>query len=139
MPRAMLSRFPRLPTRKTLRFVPTVLFLHIIILFILKISATTTDILVEVTGDSIPTLREVMNELIGSLFKVSVELDADEADDPNLVEANNSLVKKIKGEEGPGTVLLEPVVVETAEGGQLLVKYPARIDLQLDGVDVMFE
>lgn len=94
----------------------------------------------EVTGDSIPTLREVMNELIGSLFKVTVEPDADDADDPDLVAPNNSLVKKAKGEEGAaaGTLLLEPVVAVTAETGQLLIKYPAHIDLQFDGIDVEY-
>lgn len=91
----------------------------------------------EVTGEAIPVCRQVMNELIVSLFKVTVEPD-EEDNDPALVEANNSLVKKVKG-ENVATLLVEPVVVESSDGGSLIVKYPTRIDLQSNHIQVEFD
>ena len=74
-----------------------------------------------------PTCREVMNELINQFL--SIEFPSEES------ESKVDTIIAAKPDGSAASLLIEPVVVETAEG-ELVVKYPAKIDLQLDNVQV---
>lgn len=76
---------------------------------------------IEVTGESIPTCRMVMNELIHSLIMATIMDDDGETSVPVFI--NNEMI-------------IEPVVCELTDiantQNELLVKYPAKIDLQFE-------
>lgn len=82
---------------------------------------------IEVTGESIPTCRTVMNELIHS-FLVANIMDDDGETIPLF--ANNEMI-------------IEPVICELTDiastQNELLVKYPAKIDLQFEDVQIINE
>ncbi|KAI2805269.1 B3/4 domain [Blomia tropicalis] len=92
-----------------------------------KISAETRDVFVEVTGQSVPTCREVMNELINQFLSIEVSTESESGKLESIIP--------VKPDGSNGSLIIEPVVVETVEG-ELVVKYPAKIDLQLDNVQV---
>jgi len=92
-----------------------------------KISATTTDVFVEVTGESVPTCRAVINELINQFLSIEAQSEEGESKMDTLIPP--------KADGSAGSLIVEPVVVETAEG-ELIVKYPSKIDLQFDNVQV---
>lgn len=81
----------------------------------------------EVTGQSVPSCREVMNELIKQFLLIEAQSEESETTMETIVPA------KQDGTEG--SLLIEPVVVETVEG-ELVVKYPAKIDLQIENFNV---
>ncbi|XP_075589201.1 leucine-rich repeat-containing protein 47 [Dermatophagoides farinae] len=86
-----------------------------------KIGANTKSMFIEVTGESIPTCRMVMNELIHSLIMATIMDDDGETSVPVFI--NNEMI-------------IEPVVCELTDiantQNELLVKYPAKIDLQFE-------
>lgn len=77
-----------------------------------------------------PSCREVMNELINQFL--TIEAPSEEV---NLQNTTVDSLVRPKEDGTAGSLLIEPVIVETAEG-ELVVKYPAKIDLQLDNVQV---
>ena len=93
----------------------------------MQISSNTSDVFVEVTGESVPTCREVMNELINQFL--SIEFPSEES------ESKMDTIVAPKPDGTSASLLIEPVVVETVEG-ELVVKYPAKIDLQFDNLQV---
>nr|XP_027196002.1 leucine-rich repeat-containing protein 47-like [Dermatophagoides pteronyssinus] len=92
-----------------------------------KIGPNTKSMFIEVTGESIPTCRTVMNELIHS-FLVANIMDDDGETIPLF--ANNEMI-------------IEPVICELTDiastQNELLVKYPAKIDLQFEDVQIINE
>lgn len=78
---------------------------------------------VEVSGESIPTCRKVMDELIKSIISA------------NVIEDDGNLIKMFPNDQ----MFIEPVLVEMADTRQLLLKYPSRIDLQFDHIRVINE
>ena len=108
----------------------------ILIAFFFQISATTKDVFVEVTGESVPVCREVMNELIKQFL--SIEAPPEEDEDEKLAGGDRpmqTIIRRNGGAKSDGPLIIEPVIVETMEG-ELIVKYPSKIDLQLDNVKV---
>lgn len=95
-----------------------------------KIAANTTDVFVEVTGLSVPVCREVMNELIKQFLLIEAESSEEESGTTTM-----ETIVPAQQDGTAGSLLIEPVVVETVEG-ELVVKYPAKIDLQFDNYTV---
>lgn len=80
----------------------------------------------EVTGQSVPSCREVMNELIKQFLLIEAQSEESET---------METIVPLKEDGTEGSLLIEPVVVETVEG-ELQVKYPAKIDLQIENFNV---
>lgn len=95
----------------------------------------------EVTGESVPTCRQVMNELIESLINLTVESDTGAT--LNLFNSSKQNVLGLDGKvSSSGSdvahMLIEPVTVTIQDSGELVVKYPSRIDLSFENVQVNF-
>jgi hypothetical protein len=90
----------------------------------------TKDILLEVTGESVPTCRKVMDALLHSMLKLGINYDSNNSE--NNTESNDSnrpLIPKLK------SLTVEPVKVVDSEG-KLYVQYPSRVDLFFDDIEV---
>jgi len=93
-----------------------------------RINSNTKNVFVEVTGISIPICREVMNEFIRSIIDLDVKDDESE-----------EVVHMVHLDGDKQTLFIEPVVVHGLEDDQLIVKFPAKIDLQFDDVNMIIE
>lgn len=82
-----------------------------------KISEETKDLFLEVTGESQPTCKKVMDSLIHGMLKLGLGADCKDKNDAPL----------------PNTLQLEPVKVVDPEG-KLYVVYPSKVDLIFDDI-----
>ena len=83
----------------------------------------TKNLLLEVTGDSQPTCKKVMDALVHGMLKQGVGA--------GHVSVTDAVVQ-------PHLLQLEPVRVTDAEG-KLYVVYPSRVDLIFDDINVIRE
>lgn len=96
-----------------------------------KITEETKDILLEVSGESVPTCRKVMDALLHGMLKLGLCRSPIVNSEKNNSEA---------AEETPflKRLSVEPVKVVDLEG-KLYVQYPSRTDLQFEDIDVKRE
>lgn len=81
----------------------------------------------EVTGQSQPTCKKVMDSLVHGMLKIGIgEEKLDNGIKPNNVEYS------------PRMLVLEPVKVVDPEG-KLYVVYPSKVDLLFDDIKVARE
>lgn len=79
-----------------------------------------------------------MNELIDCL--INLEVEGDSGVTLNLYNSSKVNVLNLDGklatDDKKVHMVIEPVKVVTAENGELIVKYPTKIDINLDNVNV---
>lgn len=90
----------------------------------------TKNLLLEVTGDSQPTCKKVMDALVHSMLKQGV--GAGHVDASKSSEGEDQTEPIVR----PHLLQVEPVRVTDAEG-KLYVLYPSRVDLVFDDVNVV--
>ena len=84
-----------------------------------KISTTTRDVLLEVTGSKTPDCKKVLDCLLHDMLKFDIAS------------------RKSDTDEGP-TIQVEPVrVVRSDEDNKLFVVYPSKVDLLLDDIKIV--
>lgn len=86
--------------------------------------------LLEVTGESVPTCRKVMDALLHSMLKLGLNSVSDTNEtnaEPN--DSNKPFIPRLK------TLTVEPVKVVDNEG-KLYVQYPSKIDLYFEDIEV---
>lgn len=91
----------------------------------------TKNLLLEVTGDSQPTCKKVMDALVHAMLKQGLGAGHVEPSKRSDGEdqSNDPIIK-------PHLLQVEPVRVTDAEG-KLYVLYPSRVDLIFDDVNVI--
>lgn len=89
-------------------------------------SEESKNLLLEVTGDSQPTCKKVMDALVHAMLKQGVGAGHVQ---PTVQPDSDPVVK-------PHLLQVEPVRVTDAEG-KLYVVYPSRVDLIFDDVNVV--
>ena len=94
-----------------------------------KITEETKDILLEVTGESVPTCRKVMDALLHGMLKLGLSRA------PVSVTASDNNTEATPPLK---TLAVEPVKVVDLEG-KLYVQYPSRTDLLFEDIDVKRE
>ncbi|CAG2112793.1 unnamed protein product [Medioppia subpectinata] len=103
-----------------------------------KITEETKDILLEVTGESVPVCRKVMDALLHGMLKQNLSAVAPVDTDSN----GGGAVEVVAVTAGvaalairPKSLSVEPVKVVDTEG-KLYVQYPSKTDLQFADIDV---
>ncbi|RWS25433.1 leucine-rich repeat-containing protein 47-like protein [Leptotrombidium deliense] len=81
---------------------------------ITKISKETKELFLEVTGESVPKCREVMDALLHGMVKIPLQ----------------------SNETGTNNLSVEPVKIVDVEG-KLYVVYPSKIDLNFSDINVL--
>ncbi|CAG2166711.1 unnamed protein product [Oppiella nova] len=101
-----------------------------------KITEETKDMLLEVTGESVPTCRKVMDALLHGMLKLGL---SSQSLSTGADSANGEVVAVTAGLQAltiqPKALTVEPVKVVDTEG-KLYVQYPSKTDLQFPDIDV---
>lgn len=95
----------------------------------------TRSLFLEVTGESQPTCKKVMDSLLHGMVKLGVGASSVEAEE-TLTENGNPSVSTVDQAVKPHLLQVEPVKVVDAEG-KLYVVYPSRPDLIFDDINIL--
>jgi len=88
----------------------------------------TRDLFIEVTGESQPTCKKVMDALLHSMLKQGLGAGSVQVSSESSNDKSTPLVK-------PHLLTLEPVKVVDPEG-KLYSVYPSRVDLLFEDINV---
>lgn len=105
-----------------------------------KLTEETNNLLIEVTGESQPTCKKVLDALLHSMVKLGLGADGNNGHDEKKDAVNDITdgVEKMKmaADVKPHLLHVEPVKVVDSEG-KLYVVYPSRPDLLFDDINIV--